>query len=84
MPVNSMETNTEPTFGNFGMLSSVLGIFQYCNTNVSISIKKINYWFGFLVYRPRLVEGMIAIKLNKGFLLSLIMSVLTRGVLNSH
>ena len=30
MPADSVETNTEPTFGIFGILSSVLGIFRYC------------------------------------------------------
>jgi len=29
-PVVSVETNTAPTFGIFGILSSVFGIFRYC------------------------------------------------------
>jgi len=31
MPVDSMETNAEPTFSNFGILSSVSSIFWNCN-----------------------------------------------------
>jgi len=30
MPVDIVEANTEPTFDNFGILSSVFGIFRYC------------------------------------------------------
>jgi len=30
MPVDSVEANTEPTVGIFGILSSVFGIFRYC------------------------------------------------------
>jgi len=43
MPPDSVQTNTEPTCGIFGILSSILGIFQYCKYRPRCRYFKISY-----------------------------------------
>jgi len=43
MPVDSVEENTEPTFGIVGILSSVFRIFQHCKYGVNVSMGILKY-----------------------------------------